>query len=157
MTKTYQSIISLLTERGVSFETKHHEPTLTSEDAARIRGVALCDGAKALVLRGKKTGKHWLFVMPADRRLDSHKAAILAGESVSFAEDPEAVTGCVRGSVPPFGSVVGLQTFCDQRLAEHPIIHFNAGSLTDSITMAYADYERLEQPTVVDFVQDVTS
>jgi Ala-tRNA(Pro) deacylase len=58
--------------------------------------------------------------------------------------------------VPPFGSVVGLSTYCDQRLAENDSINFNAGSLTDSIRMQYEDYVKVEQPQLVD-ISDASS
>lgn len=149
----YEKIIAKLDEAGVPYQTQHHEATITSEDASRVRGVSMHAGAKALVLRGKKTDGHFLFVMPADLRFDAKKAKALVGEAVTFASEPEAVTGCVRGSVPPLGSVVGLKTYCDAKLAENEDIHFNAGSLTDSVTMKYADYVRIEQPSIVDITE----
>ncbi|MBI1908412.1 hypothetical protein HYS28_03275 [Candidatus Uhrbacteria bacterium] len=115
-----------------------------------MRNVPMHAGAKALVMRGKKTGAHWLFVMPADLRLDTKKAQAVVGEPVCFAPEPEEVTGCVKGSVPPFGSAIGLKTYCDTRLAENETIHFNAGSLTDSVSMRYHDYVAIEQPTLVE-------
>jgi hypothetical protein len=33
------------------------------------------------------------------------------------------------------------------------MIHFNAGSLTDSISMKYGDYLVIEKPMVVDIVE----
>lgn len=111
------------------------------------------EGAKALVLRGSKTKQHWLFVMPADLRLDSRKVQAIVGEKVSFATSPQEVTGCVPGSVPPLGSVIGLKTYVDTRLAENDVIHFNAGSLTDSVSMKYSDYVAIEQPTIGDITE----
>lgn len=149
----YTSIITLLDEHKVVYTTEHHAPTITSVDAANVRGVSLHAGAKALVIRGNKSKQHWLFVMPADLRLSSAKVAAIIGEKFSFAPDPETVTGCVRGSVPPFGSVIGLKTYCDSKLAENEMIHFNAGSLTDSVTMRYDEYVRLENPILMDITE----
>lgn len=149
----YETIIGLLTKNEAKYVTEHHEATITSEDASRVRGVSMHAGAKALVIRGKKTGTHWLFVIPADLRFDAKRAKALVGESLSFAQDPETVTGCVRGSVPPLGSVIGLKTYCDKRLAENETIHFNAGSLTDSVSMPYADYLRIEKPEIADVAE----
>lgn len=146
----FDKIKKLLDARKIAYQTFHHEPTRTSQDAARIRGVDLHSGAKALVLRGSKSQRHWLFVIPADLRLASKKVKALVGENTSFATDPAAVTGCVPGSVPPLGSVVGLKTYCDARLQENEEINFNAGSLTDSIRMRYADYVAIEAPQLVD-------
>lgn len=149
----FETIKTLLDERGITYALQHHEATPTSADSARVRGMDLHTGAKALVMRGKKTNAHMLFVMPADLRFDAAKAKALLGEPVTFADDPETVTGCVKGSVPPLGSVIGLKTYCDARLAENAEINFNAGSLTDSVTMRYADYVAIENPEIVDITQ----
>lgn len=146
----YERILALLDGHGAEYSTQHHEPTITSADASRVRGVPLHAGAKSLVVRGQRTGTHWLCVIPADLRLADKKFEALVGEKVSFAKAPEDATGCVRGSVPPFGSVVGLKTYCDPRLGENEVIHFNAGSLTDSVSMTYEDYARIERPEFVD-------
>lgn len=150
----FERITQLLDSRGIAYKAEHHEPTRTSEDAARIRGVDLHTGAKALVLQGQKSGAHMLCVIPADLKLDSKKVKTILGETTSFAKDPYTVTGCVPGSVPPLGSVVGLQTYCDARLAESERINFNAGSLTDSINMSYADYLTVENPKIVDITTE---
>ena len=149
MTEVYKKIVALLESKGVEFEQEHHEAVTTSEAASQVRGVSMHAGAKALVMRGEKTKTHWLFIMPADLRGDTKKMKEIVGERVSFAPKPEEVTGCVKGSVPPFGSVLGLKTYCDPKLAENEIIHFNAGSLTDSVSMRYTDYLAVEQPTII--------
>lgn len=138
---------------GVVYTADHHEAVTTSAEAAKVRGVDLHTGAKALVMQGDKTGKILLFILPADLRLDKKKVKALFEETFSFASDPVLVTGCVKGSVPPFGSVVGLVTYCDQRLVDNEYINFNAGSLTDSIRMKYEDYVRVEQPRIVDIAE----
>ncbi len=146
-------ITARLDAAGIVYNLSHHDPTRTSEDAARVRGVSLHAGAKAIVVKGKKTDTHYLFVMPADLKLDNGKAKAAVGEAVGFASDVEAVTGCVPGSVPPFGSVIGLKTFMDPRLGENEKINFNAGSLTDSIDMRYEDYVAIEKPTIVEIAK----
>lgn len=153
MTEVYNKITALLDSKSVEYTTEHHAPTVTSQEASEMRGVSMHAGAKALVIRGNKSKQHWLFVMPADLRLSSAKVTAIIGEKFSFAPDPETVTGCVRGSVPPLGSVIGLKTYCSNRLAENEIIHFNAGSLTDSVSMKYADYILIEQPELVDITE----
>ncbi len=156
MSSAFERIRVKLDQAGIVYDVDHHAPVVTSEEAARVRGVDMHTGAKALVIQGDKTGKCVLCVLPADLRLDKKKVKEILGESFSFAADPELVTGCVKGSVPPFGSVVGLSTYCDQRLAENDSINFNAGSLTDSIRMQYEDYVKVEQPQLVD-ISDASS
>ncbi len=149
----FERILAKLDAHQVAYTLFTHPPVTTSEEAARIRGVDLKTGAKALVMEGEKTGKQVLFVMPAHLRLDKKKVKALFEEGFLFAKDPEVVTGCVKGSVPPFGSTVGLITYCDQRLAENEYINFNAGKLTESIQIKYMDYLAVEKPNVVDITE----
>ena len=44
----YRALCTLLTCEEVSYRTLHHEPTLTSEDSARVRGEDVRIGGKAL-------------------------------------------------------------------------------------------------------------
>ena len=65
----YSRLERMLNERGVEFSVLRHQPVFTSEEAAAVRGVALSTGAKALVCK-MDTG-FVMFVIPADRKLDS--------------------------------------------------------------------------------------
>jgi len=56
------------------------------------------------------------------------------------------LTSLKPGSIPPFGSLFDLKTYCDEQLAEEPVINFNAGDHAQSISLPFADYERVEQP-----------
>src|SRR5256885_17087093 len=97
----FERIGSLLRERGVSFTVLRHEPVFTSEQAAAVRGTPLASGAKALVM--KAGDRFVLFVLPADRKLDSRKAREgLRVKSLRFAtkEEVEQLTGLQPGSIP---------------------------------------------------------
>jgi len=132
---------------GVAFTVLRHEPVYTSEQAAAVRGVPLASGAKALVL---KAGDAFaLAVVPADRKLDSKKARVALGSrSIRFAsrEEVEQITGLQPGSIPPFGSLFGLPTYCDPALGDSASINFNAGDHGISVQMGYADYVTVERP-----------
>jgi Ala-tRNA(Pro) deacylase len=136
-----------LQQAGVAFTVLRHEPVFTSEQAAAVRGTSLASGAKALVV---KAGERFvLLVLPADRKLDSRKARDSLGvKGLRFAsrEEVEQLTGLQPGSIPPFGSLFSLPTYCDPALADNPSINFNAGDHSISVQMAYADYARVEQP-----------
>lgn len=139
-----QAIRDLLSQAGIAFAEKHHEPTFTSEESARARGESISIGAKALVIKGDD---RWaLFVLPADRKLDSAAARrYLGAKKVRFATAAELLelTGLVPGSVPPFGRpVLSLDLVADPALCEQEKIAFNAGSLRTSIVLASADYRR---------------
>jgi Ala-tRNA(Pro) deacylase len=134
---------------GIAFTVLRHEPVYTSEQAAAVRGVPLASGAKALVL---KAGEAFvLAVVPADRKLDSKKArAALGTKSIRFAsrEEVEQLTALQPGSIPPFGSLFGLPTYCDPALGDNPSINFNAGDHAISVQMTCADFVALERPTM---------
>jgi prolyl-tRNA editing enzyme YbaK/EbsC (Cys-tRNA(Pro) deacylase) len=145
MSDVLERVRDWLRSSGVGFLEKHHQPTFTSEESAKARGEPLRIGAKALVV--KVDDVFQLFVLPADRKLDS--AAVkrqFAAKKLRFADAAEllALTGLVPGSVPPLGSpILELPLIADLSLLENDKIAFNAGSLTDSIIMASADYERV--------------
>jgi prolyl-tRNA editing enzyme YbaK/EbsC (Cys-tRNA(Pro) deacylase) len=139
-----QQIRELLTAEGIAFREVHHEPTYTSEESARARGEELKTGGKALLLRGDDTFA--LFVLPADRKVDSGTIRRELGwRKLRFAtrEELQELTGLVPGSVPPFGQpVLPFSLFVDAGILENSRIAFNAGSLTDSIIMSVADYRQ---------------
>jgi Ala-tRNA(Pro) deacylase len=146
----FERLHEWLTASGVPFSVLRHEPVFTSEQAAAVRGTPLASGAKALVL--KADDEFLMLVLPADRKLDSRKArAALGVKSLRFAarEEVERLTGLQPGSIPPFGSLFGLRTFCDPDLGHNASINFNAGDHAVSVHMTHADYLSLEKPALV--------
>lgn len=143
----FQRIERLLAGQGVAFDVLSHPPVYTSAEAAAARGTPLASGAKALVCKGD--GRFCLFVLPADRKLASKLVRSQRGwRSLRFAGPDEVhdLTGLAPGSIPPFGSLFGLATLCDQRLGQQATINFNAGDHTLSISMRYEDYLAVERP-----------
>src|SRR5262249_27400704 len=130
-----------LKQIGVPFTVSRHEPVFTSEQAAAVRGTSLASGAKALIVKAGE--KFVLLVLPADRKLDSRKAReALKVKGMRFAskEEVQNLTGLQPGSIPPFGSLFQLETYCDPALGENASINFNAGDHAISIQMTYNDY-----------------
>jgi prolyl-tRNA editing enzyme YbaK/EbsC (Cys-tRNA(Pro) deacylase) len=151
-----EAIRQLLGAGGAEFRELEHEPTPTSEDSARVRGEPLSVGAKALLL--KTDDAFGLFVLPADRKLDSAaiKAALNAKKS-RFATPDEllALTGLVPGCVPPFGQpILPFELWADIHVGtSHGRVAFNAGSLTHSIIMSTSDWERIAKPRRLSFAK----
>ena len=149
MNTVLDAIRRLLADSGVTFRELHHEPTLTSEDSARVRGEPLHVGAKALLLKTDETFA--LFVLPADQKLDS--AAVkreLGAKKTRFASADELreMTGLVPGSVPPFGRpILPFDLYADAEIGvQLDRVAFNAGSLTDSMILSASDWLRVAQP-----------
>lgn len=140
-----------LTAQAVTYRVTAHRAVYTSAEAAEVRGASLSSGAKALVV--KAGGTFVMFVVPGDRRLDSKRVKKDLGmRDLRFATKEEVfgLTGLEPGSIPPFGSLFGLKTYCDRGLGENEKINFNPGSHTASLEMAYDDYVRVEGPEPVD-------
>lgn len=150
----FERIVKILEARGVPFEVMRHQAVYTSEEAASVRGTSLASGAKALVC--KADGRFLMFVVPADLRLDSKRVRREhAMKKMRFADQNEVLklTGLKPGSIPPMGSLFGLPTWCDRRLADEPSINFNAGDHCVSISMTFADYVAVEQPRMGSFAE----
>ncbi len=148
----FDRIVALLDSKGVAYDVSRHAPVFTSEEAARVRGAPLSSGAKALIC--KAAGEFVLFVMPGDRRLDSklvRKAFNLRSLRFATREEVEQHTSLLPGSIPPFGSLFGFATYCDEQLAAQPRINFNAGDHAISVNMSFADYLTAEKPRLGQF------
>jgi Ala-tRNA(Pro) deacylase len=143
-------IVDCLEKQGVQFSLTEHEEVKTSAEAARVRGVELRTGAKAMVVSsGRGT---FLAVLPADRRIDWRKLKrVLEVKDASLAapEEAERLTGVPVGSVPPFANLLDLNSVFDPALLENELVRFNAGSRTRSIEMRSEDLVRVVGPTVV--------
>jgi len=151
-----ESIRRLLRESGVPFREVHHEPTRTSEESARARGESIEIGGKALLM--KVGEEHAVFVVSAARKVDSGAIRRALGvRRLRFASGDELMelTSLVPGSVPPFGEpILPFALYADASVFLNDRIAFNAGSLTDSVIMSVADWERLAQPTRLRFSTD---
>ena len=152
-----QRIHGLLDEAGVAYRELEHPPTRTSEESAAVRGEHMNTGAKALLLKTDDTYR--LFVLPADRKLDSRAIRRhLGARRTRFATPGELLdmTGLVPGSVPPFGEpVLPFELYADEAVGVvSERVAFNAGSLTHSIMMAASDWEKIARPARFRFSRD---
>jgi len=148
--KVIETICRLLDEQGAPYRTVEHGPTRTSEESAAARGEPLSVGAKALVVKTDDVFR--LFVVAADMQFDSNAVRKqLGAKKTRFATPDELMelTGLVPGSVPPFGDpILKLELYADTGVGRsHDRVAFNAGSLTNSIILATADWERIARPT----------
>ena len=153
-------IRALLDEGGCWYQTFEHQPVRTSEEAAATRpGYGLHQGAKAIILRVKRSKKDKFFVMlvfPADRKFDVGKVkSYFRARDIRFAtaDEVQALTkGVQTGGVPPFGNLFELPVYTTPELFMLERIVFNAGDKRFSIAMRADDYRRLAQPETFRFV-----
>ncbi len=152
MKEDFIKIKEFLDKNNIKYKLYEHEPVFTSEDAARVRGADLKQGAKSMIIRSD--GKFYDFILSAAKKIDWNKVKkILSTKNVSFATPGEVKENinCEIGSVPPFGSLYNLKTYCDPSLLENEEIEFNVGLHTMSIRMKSKDWSKLVKPEVIDF------
>jgi Ala-tRNA(Pro) deacylase len=155
--KTLEKIRNHLNAAGIQFREVQHEPTRTSEESAAARGEELRVGAKALILR--TDGVFQLFVLPADRKLDSSAIRRQLGvRKTRFAtiEELNELIGLIPGAVPPFGEpILPFTLYADESVGvETDKVAFNAGLLTHSIIMSASDWATIARPIRFRFAKD---
>jgi Ala-tRNA(Pro) deacylase len=141
-----------LRDNGVCFTLRHHAPAFTSHDVAAAERIPDERLAKAVVVVADDAPL--MVVLPASYHVDLkrlHEA--LDGAEVHLAAEYELARqfeDCEVGAIPPFGNLYGLEVFVDRSLSERDRIEFCAGTHTQTIGIAYADFARLAQPVVID-------
>jgi len=126
-----------------------HEEVRTSEEAAKIRGVDLSTGAKAMVIKSKEyEGKYIMVVIPADRQLDLEKVKNQLEEEfeIAPAKEVEQYTGLKLGSIPPFARLLKMDLYFDKAMYDKETVAFNCGLRTASIIMKGSDLIKAANP-----------
>lgn len=145
----YNEIVSMLDASHVEYQTVAHEPVYTSAQAESITGLALNQGAKALLLKADKA--FVLVVLPGGKRVDFGKLKqVLPAKKVRFAEEEEVkkVMHCELGACYPIGSFLRLRTLIDPSLLENEMIVFNPGVNDKSIILKSEDYVKIASPEI---------
>jgi nondiscriminating aspartyl-tRNA synthetase len=140
-----KEIKQLFVDNDLEFEVVKHEPTPTSDDAAKVRGLALETGVKALILRNKKNGENILVAIPAPKKLNVKALASHYSGKLEF-EKPERIKekyGLIVGGVPPLGEVFGLQTFIDEGIFDIEISAFNNADPQESLICKSEDLAKI--------------
>lgn len=143
------NILNRLQQEGVEFEISRHPKTFTAQELAAAEHVPGANVAKPVLVRAD--GEYVLCVLPASRRLNLNAVAdALCVNRVELTEEATMVDvfpGCELGAEPPIGAFFGLGTLVDYSLMADDYIVFQAGSHTESVRMAWDDFERLAEPS----------
>jgi Ala-tRNA(Pro) deacylase len=140
-------------ENGVSFEVLKHDQAYTMQEAAAALHVSGKQVAKVVILKADK-GMAMLVISAPDRVNLDHVRAALDAKKVSLAKENEFASlfpDCAPGAMPPFGNLYDVPVYVDRALADKEHIIFRVGTHRHTMRIAYADFERLAQPTVGEF------
>lgn len=148
-----QKLTEFLDSHGVKYLTINHSRAYTAQEIAASAHIPGKELAKTVMV--KLDGRMAMAVLPASYRvdLDALKAAAGAQDAAlaTEAEFKDLFPECEVGAMPPFGNLWGLPVYVAETLAEDKEIAFNAGTHSQLVRMAYADFERLVKPTVANF------
>lgn len=143
-----------LRDHGVPFETQQHRPAFTAQEVAASEHIPGQMLAKVVVVVAD--GRGVMLVLPTPWNVDLEKARdTLGADQLRLAAEEEfegAFSDCEAGAMPPFGNLYGFPVYVDERLREVETIYFQAGTHTETMSLRYADFERLVSPLVADFV-----
>ncbi len=142
-----------LDRKGVKYVSIVHSPAYTAQEVAASAHITGKEMAKTVIV--ELDGQMAMAVLPANRKIVLQDLREITGsDQVKFASEEEfkqKFPDCETGAMPPFGNLYGMEVFIAEALSGNDEIAFNAGSHTEIIRMAFADFERLVQPKVVSF------
>jgi len=147
---TFAKITELLDRHGANYRVVEHEAIGQTDAISALRGNALNQAAKAMVLEvampDGAESRFLLAIVPGDCKINFKSAArAIGGKKSSFAapEMAQSLTECVMGAVPPFSFDDRLALRVDARLRDVDTLWFNAGALEKSIALNADDYQRI--------------
>ena len=152
MADAYTQLTELLDSHGVQYRLIDHAPEGRTEIVSPMRGNALRQAAKCIVMMvkiGKKVTKYILGVVPGDTRVDLNAVKrLLGGTYISFAssEIAERMAGSVAGTILPFSFRNDLELVVDPSLLENDEIFFNAARLDRSMALKTSHYVTVAKP-----------
>lgn len=148
----YTQLITFLDQHGAQYRLIDHAPEGRTEIVSPMRGNALSQAAKCMVVMvkiGKKTTKYVLAVVPGDARVDLNAVkSLMRGTYVSFASTDiaEKLANSVAGTILPFSFNPELELIVDPSLLENDELYFNAARLDRSMALRTSDYVALSKP-----------
>jgi Ala-tRNA(Pro) deacylase len=140
-----------LKSNHVKFTNINHSPAFTAQEVAASAHISGKQFAKTVIVKiGKQLA---MVVIPANDHVNFADLRLATGQSdVDLASESEFKSKfpeCEVGAMPPFGNLYDMPVFVSNELAHLDQIIFNAGSHSELVQMAYADFERLVKPKVI--------
>ena len=128
-----------------------HPPGFTAQSLAHHCQVPGDQVAKTVII--ELDGRMAMLVMPASFRIRWDRMIdVLDTDFVELADEEdfkECFPDCEVGAMPPFGNLFNMPVYCSETLTQQPEITFAAGSHTEAMQIAVADYLRLVHPVEI--------
>lgn len=151
--KCQEQLEQYLRERKVGYQIQHHPQAYTAQQIAECEHISGKKVAKSVVVFADKTKA--LLVLPASQRVDLARVRSLLGTQEVHLGNEEDLRSlfpnCEVGAMPPFGNLYNLTVCVEHSLTIQEKIVFPIGTHTETMSLKYADFERLVKPTVAEF------
>lgn len=142
-----------LDNHQVKYVSVVHSPAFTAQEIAAVAHVSGKQLAKTVIV--KSDGQLAMVVLPGNHHINFAKLKeVMGGHEVDLASEMEfkdKFPGCEVGAMPPFGNLYNIPVIISSEMAKQDQLTFNAGSHSELMQIAYADFERLVKPRVVVF------
>ena len=142
-----------LDSHQVKYVVISHSKAFTAQGIAAVSHISGKELAKTVIV--KLDGALGMAVLPASFQVDllalKKAVGVRTADLASEREFKQHFPDCETGAMPPFGNLYGIPVYVDETLTRDKEIAFNAGSHYELIKLAYADFEQLVQPLVLDF------
>jgi Ala-tRNA(Pro) deacylase len=143
-----------LREKGVPYQNQHHARAISAQEVAATEHVPGRMFAKTVIVTPDDEQSMVMLVLPAPSHVNPLKASAAMGVSEVHLADEERFADtfpdCEVGAMPPFGNLYDVPVYVDRALVEDETIVFRSGTHTDTMSVSYADFEKLVRPTVAD-------
>lgn len=153
-------IVQFLDMHGVEFKLTNHEPVITSEEAAKVRGSNIAEGAKALLFWAypteQKSERYPIqIVINGDKKVSKEKLVELINVikvKMLSADEVEQLSSVRPGAVPPFGNLFQQPTkvILAKTFLINEYMEFNVALHTQSVRMKTSDWIKIINPDILD-------
>lgn len=142
-----------LRQEQVPYQIQHHPVAFTAQQIAESEHISGKKVVKSVVVLADHNLV--LLALPAALRVDLEKVrSLLRARDVRLAQEDEfeaAFPDCEIGTMPPFGNLYHMAVYVDPGLSRQETIVFPIGTRTETMSLKYADFERLVHPVLSEF------
>lgn len=148
-----QRLTKYLDANGVKYTKIEHSPAFTAPEIAAVAHVPGKELAKTVMV--KINGTMSMVVLPSSFHIDlealRHELNAKKVQLATEVEFKDYFPECELGAMPPFGNLWDVPVYVATVLRQDREIVFNAGTHRQLLRLAYADFEKLVKPKVVEF------
>jgi Ala-tRNA(Pro) deacylase len=157
-----QPVLARLAQLGIPFDRYEHPPIATGDDGLEHWSGIDAVHCKNLFLRNQKGTRHYLVILPVEKRADLRVVADQVGDGKLSFGSPERLLkylGVTPGSVSPFGLIHDtdhhVRVFLDRELKHAERISFHPNINTRTLVLTFPDFEQYLAATwnVIRFVE----